>query len=160
VPIAVADAGPLHYLVMIEAIDFLPKLFETVLTPTRVHDELSHASTPRMVRAWAARPPVWLHVVPTPPPEELPWPVLDDGERTAIALAIWRRADAIFIDERRGVTAALREGLSVVGTLGLLDRAAQRGFIDLAAALTRLKVTNFRYRPELLDALLAKHKPR
>jgi hypothetical protein len=37
----------------------------------------------------------------------------------------------------------------------VLDLAAQRGLIDLAAAFERLKVTNFRYRPEIMDALLA-----
>ena len=31
--LAVADTGPLHYLVMIDAIDLLPRLFTTVLVP-------------------------------------------------------------------------------------------------------------------------------
>jgi hypothetical protein len=39
--------------------------------------------------------------------------------------------------------------------LGILDLAVQRGLIDLASAVARLKATNFRYRPEILDALLA-----
>jgi hypothetical protein len=39
----------------------------------------------------------------------------------------------------------------------VLDRAALRGLIDLPAVVARLRETNFRYRPELLDALLAQH---
>jgi predicted nucleic acid-binding protein len=32
-PIVVADTGPLNYLVLIEAIDLLPKLFDLVCVP-------------------------------------------------------------------------------------------------------------------------------
>jgi hypothetical protein len=39
----------------------------------------------------------------------------------------------------------------------VLDREALRGLIDLPAVVARLRETNFRYRPELLDALLAQH---
>jgi hypothetical protein len=42
----------------------------------------------------------------------------------------------------------------------VLELAAARDLIDLPAALTRLKATNFRYRPELLEILLARHQER
>jgi len=32
--LVVADTGPLNYLILIEAIDLLPKLFETIFIPT------------------------------------------------------------------------------------------------------------------------------
>jgi predicted nucleic acid-binding protein len=48
-----------------------------------------------------------------------------------------------------------RQGFAVTGTLGVLDLAARRGLIDLGAAFTRLKATNFRCHPEIIDALLA-----
>jgi predicted nucleic acid-binding protein len=38
----------------------------------------------------------------------------------------------ILIDERKGANAALRKGFEVMGTLGILDRAAERGLLDLA----------------------------
>jgi len=40
-----------------------------------------------------------------------------------------------------------------VGTLGLLDRAAAAGLIDLQDALTRLRQTTFRASPKLLEVL-------
>jgi hypothetical protein len=43
--------------------------------------------------------------------------------------------------------------------LGVLDLAAQEGFIDLGEAFTRLKATSFHYRQGLLDAFLAQ-RPR
>jgi predicted nucleic acid-binding protein len=56
------------------------------------------------------------------------------------------------------VAAARARGLEVTGTLGLLDRAAQRGLIDLPTAFAALKATNFHVPQELLDALLARHR--
>ncbi len=55
--LVVADTGPLNYLVLIGAIDLLPKLFETVLVPQAVCDELRHPVAPALVRIWAEHPP-------------------------------------------------------------------------------------------------------
>ena len=76
------------------------------------------------------------------------------GERAAIALALSLRAELILMDDRAGVVAAAASGLGVIGTIGILDRAARHGLIDLADVVSRLKATTFRYRPQLLDALL------
>ena len=43
------------------------------------------------------------------------------------------------------------------GTLGVLVRGAQLRLVDLTTAFSRLRTTNFRCRPELLDATLAKY---
>jgi predicted nucleic acid-binding protein len=144
--------------VLIDAIHLLPRLFATVLIPDIVRDEISRASTPPLVRDWIDQPPPWLRIVPTPPLETLPFPKLDAGERAALALAISRQADMVLIDDRHGVAAARAQGLITVGTLGLLDQAASRGVVDLAAAVARLTTTNFRYSPWLLGALLAQHR--
>jgi predicted nucleic acid-binding protein len=61
------------------------------------------------------------------------------------------------MDDRAGVAVARSKGLTVAGTLGVLELAADRGLIDITTAVFRLKGTNFRYRPELLDALVARH---
>jgi predicted nucleic acid-binding protein len=63
-------------------------------------------------------------------------------------------ADVILIDDRKGVAVAVKKGLQVSGTLGLLTLAARRELLDLAAAFSRLKKTNCRYRPEMMEALL------
>jgi hypothetical protein len=44
--------------------------------------------------------------------------------------------------------------------LGLLDLAARRRLLKLSEAFARLKTTNFRYPPELMDALLAQAEER
>jgi predicted nucleic acid-binding protein len=44
----------------------------------------------------------------------------------AILLALHLKADLVIMDEREGVQEARRLGLTVTGTLGVLDRAAER----------------------------------
>jgi predicted nucleic acid-binding protein len=85
---------------------------------------------------------------------------LDDGERAAIALAVAIGAELILMDDRAGVAVAYQKGLTVTGTLGVLDLAARRGLIDLAVAIGRPKATNFRCRAEIMDALLAHQSER
>lgn len=156
-PVVVADTGPLHYLVLIDAIEVLPALFGTVAVPEIVRDELRHRRTPPAVRAWAASPPGWLQVASTPPLDAVPLPALDAGERAAIALAQAVGATLILMDDRAGIAVARAQGLEATGTLGVLGRAAVRGLVDLPVAVARLKATNFRYRPELLEALLTRY---
>jgi predicted nucleic acid-binding protein len=58
--IVVADTGPVNYLVLIGAIDLLPKLFGEVHAPQTVFDELTDRETPPLVRAWVTQAPDWL----------------------------------------------------------------------------------------------------
>lgn len=76
------------------------------------------------------------------------------GERAAIALALSIHADLVLIDERRGTQVAIENGLEVSGTLGVLQRAARKGLLNLAEAFDSLKKTNFRYRQEIMNGLL------
>jgi predicted nucleic acid-binding protein len=154
VRVVVADAGPLHYLVLIGQIDLLPRLFAAVTVPTVVRDELLHPNTPRTVRLWATNPPTWLTVATAPAHHEQALQRLDAGESAAIALALALRADLMLMDDRAAVAVVRTKGLAVVGTIGVLDLAGRRKLIDIGDAVARLKATNFRYRPSLLDALL------
>jgi len=85
---------------------------------------------------------------------------LDEGETAAIALAEALGADMLLIDERDGSRVAVRKGLRVTGTLGLLDLAAERGLIDFTTAVQALERTTFRRPGALLKELLAKHEGR
>lgn len=151
--IVVSDTGPINYLLWIEAIDILPQLYETVVIPEAVRQELNHPVAPKRVRLWAASLPTWVFV--RQPQLILPLPV-DIGEQEAISLAVEMQADLILMDDRPGRKAADAQQLIVTGTLGVLEQAAGQGLIDLAEALERLQQTNFRAAPELLSALLAR----
>ena len=55
--LVIADTSPLHYLVLIEHPAILPTLFERILIPLAVAEELQRHRTPVPVRAWMASPP-------------------------------------------------------------------------------------------------------
>lgn len=158
--VVVADTGPLQYLVLIGEIDVLPRLYGGVTAPTAVHGELLHPAAPSAVRNWATALPAWLTIVPAPASEDPQLQKLDAGEAAAIALALMLPADLVLMDERAGVATARARALNVIGTIGVLDQAARAGLIDIASAVTRLRATNFRHRPALLDGLLAHHRQR
>jgi predicted nucleic acid-binding protein len=156
VQLVIADTGPVNYLILIGHIDILPAMFERVLLPSAVRDELSNPDTPSLVRSWMANPPPWVEVRQTMNASTVENEAgLGPGETAAIELAAELHADLLLIDDRRGVAVALRKGLAVTGTMGLLARAAKRGALDLAQAFGNLKETNFRYRREIMDTPLA-----
>lgn len=148
--IVTADAGPLHYLVLIEAIDIVPSLYGHVLVPQTVIEELNKAETPNVVRSWATQPPRWCEILP-----DLPFDPtlasLDPGERAAITLALSVRADRLLIDDWEGRVAAIRRSLFVVGTLGILIESHKQGLLDFETALVRLLQTNFYLSTELIN---------
>jgi predicted nucleic acid-binding protein len=63
------------------------------------------------------------------------------------------------MDDRKGRAEALRCGLRVAGTIGILEAAGQRGLIDFSAAIRRLRQTNARLDEEVIQAALARIRP-
>jgi len=156
--LVVADNSPIAYLREIRHIDLLHKLFGEIYVPAAVYHELCHPKTPASVREWALKPPPWLKIDSTSGSPDPETSHLDAGEREAIALAERLHADLILMDERSGTKICRAKGFEATGTLGILIRAARRGWIDLAEAFQRLKATNFRYSPEMLEQLLSEHQ--
>ena len=152
--IAVADTSPLCYLILIGEIELLPKLFSRVSAPQTVIAELLHDDAPDAVRGWATNLPSWLSVQQAPVGEVAGMEKLQAGEAAAILLALAVNADIILLDEKAARRAAADRGLRVTGTLGVLGEAASRGLVHLAAAIDRLRKTNFRCSPALLKATL------
>ena len=152
----VSDTSPLHYLVLCESVDVLRTLFGEVLIPPTVFQELQHQHTPSPVRAWAQSLPAWIKVQK---PAVLDQTLnVDEGEREAIALAREIKAVAILMDDRKGRVEAMRCGLQVTGTIGLLEAAAARGLVDLTKAVQLLRLTNARLDDELLEAALRRQR--
>ena len=153
----VSDTSPLHYLIECDAIEILPALFHEVLIPPTVHREMQQPRTPPRVRAWAASLPAWVKVqAPTVLDDSLR---VDEGEREAICLAREVHAVAILIDDRKGRAEAMRCGLRVTGTIGLLEAAAGRGLVNFAQVVERLRQTNARLDEELIQAALSRNPP-
>jgi len=152
--IVISDSSPLNYLILIGQADLLPKLYSEVLIPPAVSSELQRPSTPLAVRDWMAQPPAWLKTYREAVFPDTALSRLDLGESEAIALAETLRADAILIDERDGRRVAEQRHLTVVGTLQILDTAAEGGLIDLPTILGQLQATTFRVSARLLKVFL------
>jgi len=138
VRVVIADTGPLNYLLLIDQIDLLPRIFDAVHIPDAVCAELADSRAPQIVGDWIAKPPSWLISMPTPA-IGVSSSMLDAGEEAAIALAVRLKADLLLMDDRAGVRAALAR--EVIGALGILDQAAAAGLVDLPAVVARLTAT-------------------
>ncbi|OLE51696.1 MAG: hypothetical protein AUG51_21725 [Acidobacteria bacterium 13_1_20CM_3_53_8] len=156
--IAVSNTSPLNYLILIGDAHLLEKLYERVMIPQAVLTELQAEGAPASVQEWMANLPGWIEVREVPDPD--PTLALDRGEQEAITLAQKVKAGVILLDERRGREAARSRGLMVVGTLGILEAAAEQGLIDLKASLARLQQTTFRAPAILLEEILERHARR
>lgn len=150
--IVVSDTAPINYLVLIGCPTVLRDLFQEVVIPSAVFQELNSPRAPEEIRVWCKSMPDWCRVesVKTVPPELMQ---LGAGEREAIALAEQLRAELLLIDEARGRRTARERGLPITGTIAVLDRAATLGLIDINQALDRLQRTTFRASPALLKKL-------
>lgn len=84
----------------------------------------------------------------------MPHTLLGSGEYEAISLALEIAADLVLMDDRDAVIAARELGIATVGTLAVLDRAAEKGWIDLADAFDKLIRTSFRSPLRLMTEML------
>lgn len=156
--IVAADTSPINYLILIEAIDVLPQLYQSVVIPQAVLEELHANETPDAVVEWVKNLPDWLTVAQV---EIVPFlPDLDLGETEAIALARELGADALLIDDRAGREEAQRREIFVIGTLGVLNAAAGAELLDLPLTIDRLRQTSFRASEKLLTELLRRDAER
>jgi uncharacterized protein len=138
-----------------------------VTVPAAVWNELQAESTPAAVKTWLDRAPGWLAIRSPrePEPDQLKLDMLDAGEREAIQLTLELKADLLLMDDREGRAQALRLGLPVTGTLGVLERADVLGLLpDLPAVLADLEASGFylsdRLRAAVLERYRIRHEPR
>lgn len=153
--IVVADTSPINYLLLINQIDLLPRLFQQIIIPDVVRDEMLDPDAPPILQEWIANPPSWLTIQPVPVLDTT-LHSLDPGEQAAITLTQTLSADLLIIDERLGRQIAEERGIAIIGTLGILDDAANQGLINLAEAIAQLQQTNFRVSRRIIQALLNK----
>lgn len=155
--IVVSNTSPINYLILIGQIDLLPALFRQIVIPQAVYSELHAREAPNLVRTWIATPPNWLKIQPVSQALDIAIDLLDPGEREAILLAQELHADLLLLDDMKARHTAQENGLSMTGTLGILDRAAAMKLIDLPAVVQNLQNTSFWVSDSLFQRLLDKH---
>lgn len=156
--VVIADTSPLNYLILVEAVEVLPRLFGQVTIPDVVLKELANQDAPREVQAWAAALPEWIQIQQAPISEDPSLQALDPGEHAAIALALTQSQVLLLMDDASGRAVAANRGIPTIGTLGVIRAASLEGLIELPAVLARLGATNFRISKELVDQLIAEDR--
>jgi predicted nucleic acid-binding protein len=151
--IVIADTSPICYLLLIEQINLLPRLYGQVIISTVVQTELTDPSSPAVVQQWINQPPPWLQVIDNPV-EATGLTHLDAGERSAISLTEALNADLLLIDELLGRRTAKQRGIRVTGLLGILQAASKQQWIDLPIVIQQLRQTSFRASESLFQQVL------
>ncbi len=126
-PKIVSNTGPLIALAGVGQFDLLHKLFGSILIPPAVRAEILNETA---LTALAAADWITVQAIQDVIAIQLLREELDDGESEAIVLARELDADLILIDERAARRKARSLGLQMVGTLGVLLMAKDKGFID------------------------------
>jgi predicted nucleic acid-binding protein len=157
--IVVADAGPLIAFGRLDKLSLLGAIFERVIVPQAVYAEtLLRPDVPDAVAIRAAVANGSLSVEASLPERaDLPVEVeveLGDGEAAAIALAA-KFACGVLIDDSQGRAVAAALKLKVIGSVGVLVIARERGLIPaLAPLLEALRSSGYYLSERLIQTAL------
>ncbi|WP_228037544.1 DUF3368 domain-containing protein [Nodosilinea sp. LEGE 06152] len=122
-----------------------------------VKDELMAEQNYVLIQSWIAAPPDWVTIQLVPQLlDNLP-AKLGRGEREAISLAASLQASLMILDDWEARQAALAQGLTVTGLLGVLFKAGTEGLLDFPNAIGRLQQTSFRASPILIQQFLDRY---
>jgi uncharacterized protein len=121
--IVVSDTSAITSLIQIGQERALHVLFERVMIPTAVRDELRqfHKTIPEFLEVVAVADANAVNRLLNE---------VDQGEAEAIVLGAERKADFILIDDLAARKAAINRGLPVIGLVGVLIRAKRSGAIN------------------------------
>ena len=147
----ISDSTTLIVLFDLDRLDLLSNIFTHIIIPDAVHKEISAKlplSLPSFMKVQKVTDSDILDVLKS---------VLDLGESEAIALAIELELPLI-IDEKKGRKIALREGIKIIGLLGIIYLNIKKEYISEAEAKTFLDdavVNGYRISTRLIDEMFA-----
>ena len=152
--IVVSDSSPLIALSSVDRLDLMQLLFDTVIIPVSVRDEVMGTAA-----RIAGELPSFIRVEPVA--AELPVRFLKlnlhAGESEAIALALERGIQGIILDDKQAREIAAELGLKVIGTLGLLILAKRKDLLTEVRPIMAqiIERVNFRIAPSVLNRALS-----
>ena len=159
IEVVVADAGPLHYLALINHASVLEHLFGKILVPEAVRNELLHSNTPNTVKSFINSALAWLQFTAVCDSSKISTGI-QRGEAETIQLAIENHVQTVLMDDSQGRKLASSLGFTALGTVGILEIAAARKLLDLPKAFSALRQTNIFVSESILTAALERNKSR
>lgn len=144
-PEVIVDTSPIQYLYQIAQLDLLATLYGRVKMPPAVANELAEG------RAQGVSLPdltalSWITLCPVPASWLIPdIPNLGAGEREALSLAMMCPDALVILDDGLARGYAQRLQIRVTGTLGVLLKGKQLGYLNaIAPEIDRLDSLKFR----------------
>ncbi|MGQ9721907.1 MAG: DUF3368 domain-containing protein [Candidatus Jordarchaeum sp.] len=127
----VLNASPLIYLGKKRRIDILGLVFEKIIIPPEVEEEIMKiANSPEAIQLREAIKEGWITVEKASEDQAAQvarlFPEIDEGEAAVIALAIEQQTESVVIDDAEARVAAKYFRLKVYGTLYILLEALKR----------------------------------
>ena len=154
-PEVITDTSPLQYLYQLAQLDLLPTLYGQIRIPQAVADELAQG---RVQGILLPDPTTlsWITLCPVPSSSLIPdLPKLGAGEREALSLALTIPDSLVILDDALARSYAQQLNLSLTGTLGVLLKGKQSGYVGaLTPLLDQLNALNFRLSPATRAAVL------
>jgi len=143
--VVIADTSCFILLDKINELDLLRKVFRTIVTTENIAKEFNKTL------------PNWVVVKTVVNKEYLALLQLevDDGEASAIALAIEESKSLLIIDDNKARKLAAKLNLSFTGTMGVILKAKQEGIIEsIKPLIEKIQQTNFRFSHKNYQELL------
>jgi predicted nucleic acid-binding protein len=143
--IIIADTSCLIALTNINELQLLHKLYGHIFTTREVADEFINAL------------PAWINIkeIINKHLQVVLENEIDKGEASAIALAIEQTDAILILDDYKARKIAIRLGLKLTGTVGIIVKAKKAGFISsIQPLLNRLKTNHFHISPQLEEIAL------
>ena len=147
----ISDSTTLIVLFDLDRLDLLSNVFSTIIIPDAVHKEISVKSSiilPSFTKVQKVNDSDMLDILKN---------VLDLGESEAIALALELELPLI-IDEKKGRKIAMREGIKIIGLLGIIYLNIKREYISEAEAKKFLDdaiANGYRISTRLIDEMFS-----
>lgn len=157
--IVVSDTSPISNLILVSYIHLLPQLFDTVIIPDAVYQELLANGSNHPVTQ-TVQVVDWLKIRSVINSDQVDALIrdrnLDSGEANAIVLAQELQATQLLIDERLGRLEAKRQGLRITGILGILLAAKHQSLLTEVRPVVNalIQKANFRISPQLHNEVL------
>ncbi len=143
-PKVIVNSTPLIVLCKIGHLDLLKKLYHEIFIPSAVYHEVTALEDSACMQIKTAGE--WVHVeqICAHTDKKMYKAKLHDGEVEVMILAQEQQADLVIIDDNAAKKTAKYLGLSVTGTLGVLIKAKQQGWIrEIHPLLSELKRNSF-----------------
>jgi hypothetical protein len=142
-PPVVCNTSPLIKLAGVGLLDLMPRFYGAIWLPEVIRDEY-------LARVDATSPDIralpWLSMHPvTIEPALQALSGFGVGEAVVISLAVACGARLVLLDDKRARRVASERGLVLVGTLGMLVRARQQGYLAAVRPVLDTMIAQGRY---------------